>query len=187
MRHDVLAFASLLVLRVLCPVTYFFFQGEDGIRDSSVTGVQTCALPISSNKLAREWGTQHALVVRHSLFGGRSNHVNRSKVPVYTHRSWSHGECRLVAESAEPENPSQELASVRSHGQGVQLRGRVQKPRPGRRDQGPACLDDRLAGVGASRLRPLWPPSNSHGGPRRGYVPERRRPLRGGVRARGAV
>src|SRR5260370_1040057 len=25
----------------------FFFQAEDGIRDSSVTGVQTCALPIS--------------------------------------------------------------------------------------------------------------------------------------------
>src|SRR5882762_5179541 len=26
--------------------TFFFFQAEDGIRDSSVTGVQTCALPI---------------------------------------------------------------------------------------------------------------------------------------------
>src|SRR3954449_13636816 len=26
----------------------FFFQAEDGIRDESVTGVQTCALPISS-------------------------------------------------------------------------------------------------------------------------------------------
>src|SRR5260370_33777751 len=26
----------------------FFFQAEDGIRDSSVTGVQTCALPIFS-------------------------------------------------------------------------------------------------------------------------------------------
>jgi len=25
---------------------YFFFQAEDGIRDTSVTGVQTCALPI---------------------------------------------------------------------------------------------------------------------------------------------
>src|SRR5690606_41158129 len=25
----------------------FFFQGEDGIRDFHVTGVQTCALPIS--------------------------------------------------------------------------------------------------------------------------------------------
>src|SRR5260370_17305606 len=27
---------------------FFFFQAEDGIRDSSVTGVQTCALPICS-------------------------------------------------------------------------------------------------------------------------------------------
>src|SRR5437762_8137954 len=26
---------------------FFFFQAEDGIRDTSVTGVQTCALPIS--------------------------------------------------------------------------------------------------------------------------------------------
>src|SRR2546425_7268909 len=30
----------------LCP--FFFFQAEDGIRDKLVTGVQTCALPISS-------------------------------------------------------------------------------------------------------------------------------------------
>src|SRR5262249_59990317 len=27
---------------------WFFFQAEDGIRDWSVTGVQTCALPIST-------------------------------------------------------------------------------------------------------------------------------------------
>src|SRR5207248_3435417 len=27
---------------------FFFFQAEDGIRDRTVTGVQTCALPISS-------------------------------------------------------------------------------------------------------------------------------------------
>src|SRR5260370_22050139 len=27
-------------------IVFFFFQAEDGIRDSSVTGVQTCALPI---------------------------------------------------------------------------------------------------------------------------------------------
>src|SRR5438067_6854355 len=27
---------------------FFFFQAEDGIRDRNVTGVQTCALPISS-------------------------------------------------------------------------------------------------------------------------------------------
>src|SRR5215207_3237877 len=29
--------------------TSFFFQAEDGIRDPLVTGVQTCALPISQN------------------------------------------------------------------------------------------------------------------------------------------
>src|SRR3712207_7484065 len=28
-------------------VIFFFFQAEDGIRDIGVTGVQTCALPIS--------------------------------------------------------------------------------------------------------------------------------------------
>src|SRR5699024_11421796 len=28
----------------------FFFQAEDGIRDRNVTGVQTCALPISSTR-----------------------------------------------------------------------------------------------------------------------------------------
>src|SRR2546425_8864601 len=28
-------------------VSFFFFQAEDGIRDKLVTGVQTCALPIS--------------------------------------------------------------------------------------------------------------------------------------------
>src|SRR5260370_10716787 len=32
---------------------FFFFQAEDGIRDSSVTGVQTCALPIYTAWLRR--------------------------------------------------------------------------------------------------------------------------------------
>ena len=30
---------------------FFFFQAEDGIRDTSVTGVQTCALPICTPDL----------------------------------------------------------------------------------------------------------------------------------------
>src|SRR5256885_3080500 len=30
---------------------FFFFQAEDGIRDYKVTGVQTCALPISLRHL----------------------------------------------------------------------------------------------------------------------------------------
>src|SRR6266536_5606995 len=34
-------------------VFFFFFQAEDGIRDPLVTGVQTCALPISTRRFAR--------------------------------------------------------------------------------------------------------------------------------------
>src|SRR2546430_15869841 len=32
---------------------FFFFQAEDGIRDLTVTGVQTCALPISRRSRCR--------------------------------------------------------------------------------------------------------------------------------------
>src|SRR5438128_6818231 len=37
-----------LIVTGLCSLLFlFFFQAEDGIRDATVTGVQTCALPIS--------------------------------------------------------------------------------------------------------------------------------------------
>src|SRR3989449_3016286 len=36
-----------LIKKVSHTVLLFFFQAEDGIRDVAVTGVQTCALPIS--------------------------------------------------------------------------------------------------------------------------------------------
>src|SRR2546425_5018365 len=41
MMHDYSALTMYLL--------FFFFQAEDGIRDKLVTGVQTCALPISSD------------------------------------------------------------------------------------------------------------------------------------------
>src|SRR5436189_4786361 len=37
---------SLLWLNCFEFLCFFFFQAKDGIRDTSVTGVQTCALPI---------------------------------------------------------------------------------------------------------------------------------------------
>src|SRR2546422_901653 len=40
-------------------VLFFFFQAEDGIRDVAVTGVQTCALPISSAKLLGDLSTEN--------------------------------------------------------------------------------------------------------------------------------
>src|SRR3712207_7387495 len=36
-----------LIMSSLILLFFFFFQAEDGIRDIGVTGVQTCALPIS--------------------------------------------------------------------------------------------------------------------------------------------
>src|SRR5436189_1682828 len=54
----------LPVQRWLFVVFIFFFQAEDGIRDTSVTGVQTCALPISTprslcrDKDCVEWRSQ---------------------------------------------------------------------------------------------------------------------------------
>src|SRR3989339_1310868 len=51
-------------LKILCIsklLILFFFQAEDGIRDWSVTGVQTCALPISSRRrhtrLVSDWSS----------------------------------------------------------------------------------------------------------------------------------
>src|SRR5256886_13521417 len=46
--------ACALVRRSVRHVVFFFFQAEDGIRDLTVTGVQTCALPISAHKRVDE-------------------------------------------------------------------------------------------------------------------------------------
>src|SRR2546423_3380885 len=55
--------------RLLCLVVivffFFFFQAEDGIRDKLVTGVQTCALPIS---MPRSWLLNMSLLlISHDL------------------------------------------------------------------------------------------------------------------------
>src|SRR2546427_7417696 len=42
---------------VCCFFFFFFFQAEDGIRDLTVTGVQTCALPILVTRMS---GSGHA-------------------------------------------------------------------------------------------------------------------------------
>src|SRR5258708_30727361 len=62
---------------------FFFFQAEDGIRDDLVTGVQTCALPISAGEaalLAKD-GTRAAPEREKVLFcrcvAGRSTYFSR--------------------------------------------------------------------------------------------------------------
>src|SRR2546430_5242462 len=46
---SVYAFFECLAFVTYFESSFFFFQAEDGIRDLTVTGVQTCALPISSS------------------------------------------------------------------------------------------------------------------------------------------
>src|SRR5205823_10912039 len=58
-------FSYLLIEMRLC--LFFFFQAEDGIRDKLVTGVQTCALPISFRRHASVKSAPGSRAVRKSL------------------------------------------------------------------------------------------------------------------------
>src|SRR5437867_6461490 len=53
-------------------VIVFFFQAEDGIRDRTVTGVQTCALPIS----------QTSTMAPEQLLRSRSRTARSSRLPI---------------------------------------------------------------------------------------------------------
>src|SRR5256886_4629597 len=44
---DLIIYVVIGTMSRLLLYFFFFFQAEDGIRDLTVTGVQTCALPIS--------------------------------------------------------------------------------------------------------------------------------------------
>src|SRR5256886_16658319 len=51
---------------------FFFFQAEDGIRDLTVTGVQTCALPIyRALTIIKSRGTQHSNQVRELVLSAK--------------------------------------------------------------------------------------------------------------------
>src|SRR3989475_2285794 len=54
--------------RLTRSVSFFFFQAEDGIRDLTVTGVQTCALPIS-DEMERQGLDPRRSSLRLGIFG----------------------------------------------------------------------------------------------------------------------
>src|SRR5687767_15711891 len=56
---------------------YFFFQAEDGIRDKLVTGVQTCALPISD--LGKTWERRDTGIGDKEIYSLATQVVNRSE------------------------------------------------------------------------------------------------------------
>src|SRR2546430_8786916 len=53
--HIITFFMLYLCIYIFFILFFFFFQAEDGIRDLTVTGVQTCALPICSLRRACEF------------------------------------------------------------------------------------------------------------------------------------
>src|SRR2546430_7050115 len=78
---------------------FFFFQAEDGIRDLTVTGVQTCALPISTLPLLALGGPTSPRAPR-APRGGRSRFScpPRSEEHTSELQSQSNLVCRLLLE-----------------------------------------------------------------------------------------
>src|SRR5205085_4215019 len=106
---------------------FFFFQAEDGIRDLTVTGVQTCALPISQ-AAARAFRRRTARVAPARVPGrgaapapqadrrerSRRDHDARSG----RHLADTHRRQGAVAKSAHPAGESRGPVS-RAHRQGA--------------------------------------------------------------------
>ena len=102
----------------------------------------------------------------------------RKQVPSATHGGSEQVEPGLVAESAEPEGSPPALSLVQSDGQGLQLRRRVQDPRPRCAEAGHLRGHDDVAGLVAGRLRPLRAALHPDGVAQRRHVPHRRWPGR---------
>src|SRR2546425_7161636 len=71
-------------------VFFFFFQAEDGIRDKLVTGVQTCALPISPEA--------HPVIV---TAPGEEAQVDYGDGPMVRHPGTGRSEERRVGKSVD--------------------------------------------------------------------------------------
>src|SRR5882762_7211703 len=81
----------------------FFFQAEDGIRDSSVTGVQTCALPIWLDPMC---GLMLAFIVAAGLWHRRrTGGVARIDFSMIEAMLWTMAEPLLATQLAAPPKP----------------------------------------------------------------------------------
>src|SRR5689334_23679001 len=95
---------------------FFFFQAEDGIRDGTVTGVQTCALPISKGSISflitgdeesvavngtvklLAWASERGHRFDHCILGEPTNADVRSEEHTSELQSQFHLVCRLLLE-----------------------------------------------------------------------------------------
>src|SRR5580698_2204246 len=87
-------FSNLVLIRfapMVLRVVLFFFQAEDGIRDCHVTGVQTCALPISPPRVPRAEGQRQASrhIERHLVIEARIERSEERRVGKECRSRWS--------------------------------------------------------------------------------------------------
>src|SRR2546430_13680104 len=91
-------------------VFFFFFQAEDGIRDLTVTGVQTCALPICAPEGAAGGRDSSEGIARHEdgadqrSARGRRARAGRSEEHTSELQSQSNLVCRLLLEKKKKTN-----------------------------------------------------------------------------------
>src|SRR2546430_13152917 len=95
----------------------FFFQAEDGIRDLTVTGVQTCALPILFSLCTCNFAVTPAALVTltkkrrvpscsNSGFAGPTSTFTRSEEHTSELQSQSNLVCRLLLEKKKTLRPN---------------------------------------------------------------------------------
>src|SRR3712207_1934824 len=159
-----------------CAFVFFFFQAEDGIRDIGVTGVQTCALPISERRRERpplpsgpDVGTAPStfpVQLRNSMTGvGKPTPATACSAPIARSAS-SPLVCRPCAPGrvARPPLPGRSPAAHHA-GQGESIPADTPGPAPVplavryRPDGSPAAADP-LDGVRA-RLAGSWTPARA--------------------------
>src|SRR3989475_4468680 len=105
----------------------FFFQAEDGIRDLTVTGVQTCALPISLQQAFAELGaaqcgycTPGILLTAQALLADRPSptrqEIKRSEEHTSELQSQSNLVCRLLLEKKKKQREKNQMRLLRMQG-----------------------------------------------------------------------
>src|SRR5438046_3640796 len=82
---------------------FFFFQAEDGIRDWSVTVVQTCALPISILERMSDERRRDAALAKERFFERQDNREpsHRGQLPHPTGRPGPHLGSDVIERSEE--------------------------------------------------------------------------------------
>src|SRR2546426_12549561 len=91
-------------------LVFFFFQAEDGIRDYKVTGVQTCALPISAKSYTG--GEKSSLPLNHGFTVCWSDESTSVRWPGMSERTWLVSTSSVSVSPAARHSASRQLPSA---------------------------------------------------------------------------